>query len=115
MQKAGGIISLIAGVFGVIAALITLVVGSTGSALGASGATVVRNLGWLGLLASFLVIVFGAISLNAKSKTIGILVIVFSVLGAIFGGTIVAIFMVLSLIGGILAAVGTNKLNSNER
>lgn len=36
MRKAGGIIGLVAGIFGTIAALITLVVGGTGAAFHAN-------------------------------------------------------------------------------
>jgi len=114
MRKAGGIISLIAGVFGVIAAIVTLLIGGMGSAFEFSGSETVVWLGLGGILFSFLVIVFGALAINAKSKVIGGLLIVFSIVGAILGGTFVAIFMVLALIGGILAFFGARKQNMSE-
>jgi hypothetical protein len=109
MKKAGGIISLIAGIFGVIAAIATMFIGGVGAAFGGEGAETVIGLGWGGILFSFLTIIFGAIAMNAKSKVSGILLIICAIAGAILGGTIVAIFMVLALVGGILAVIGKKK------
>ena len=109
MQKAGGIIALIAGIFGVIAALATLFFGGLGGALEAEGANTVIGLGWGGLGFAFLTIVFGAVAIGAKSKKPGIFLITCSVFGAILGGTLVAITMVLALIGGVLATIGVKK------
>ena len=60
MQKAGGIIGLVAGIFGFIAAVVTLFVGGIGGALEAEGASTVIGLGWGGVVFSFLCVVFGA-------------------------------------------------------
>lgn len=109
MKKAGGIISLIAGVISIFAAIATLLVGGVGSAFEAEGANTVIGLGWGGVVFSFLVVIFGAIAIGAKSKAAGILLIISSILGAILGGTLVAIFMVLSLVGGILVLIGNKK------
>jgi len=108
MSKAGGIIGIIAGVFGFIAAIVTLFLGGIGSAFEAEGANTVIGLGWGGVLFSFLTIVFGAIAI-ARPKGAGIGLIISSILGAVLGGTIVAVCMALSLIGGILAVVGAKK------
>ena len=54
MKKAGGILGLIGGIFAVVAALVTLFLGGVGGALGAHGANQVIGLGFLGLLAAFL-------------------------------------------------------------
>lgn len=109
MQKAGGIIALIAGIFGTGAAIITLFFGGIASAVDAEGASTVVGLGWGGMLFSFATIVLGAVAMGAKGKVPGILLIVCAIGGAILGGTIVAIFMVLALIGGILATIGAGK------
>lgn len=109
MQKAGGIIALIAGIFGTFAAGATLFVGGLGGAVGAEGADTVAALGWGGVLFSFLTIIFGAVAMGAQNKKPGILIIVSSILGAILGGTLVAIFMVLAFIGGVLALFGLPK------
>lgn len=109
MRKAGGIIALIAGIFGIFAAGATLMIGGMGGAFEADGADTVIGLGWGGVIFSFLVIVLGAIAMGATTKTPGVLLIIASIFGAVLGGTLVAIFMVLSLIGGILALFGNPK------
>lgn len=109
MRKAGGIISLIAGIFGVFAAIVTLFVGGVGGAAHAEGATTVVGLGWGGVLFSFLAIVLGSVAIGVQSRVPGILLILSSIAGVILGGTLVAIFMVLSLIGGFLVALGGEK------
>lgn len=103
MRKAGGIIALIAGIFGIFAALATLFIGGMGGAFEAEGADTVIGLGWGGVFFSFLVIILGAVCMGAKSKIPGILLILSSIAGAILGGGLVMIFMALALIGGILA------------
>jgi hypothetical protein len=105
MGKAGGIIGIIAGVFGVCAALVTLLFGGVGAAFNASGAQTVVGLGWGGVSCSFLAIVCGAV-VFARSRGAGIALVIVSILGAILGGSLVAIFMVLALFGGVLAIIG---------
>lgn len=109
MQKAGGIIALIAGIFGTLAAIATLFMGGLGGAVGAEGAEGVVLLGWGGVLAAFAIIVTGAVAMGAKTKKPGIALVILSVLGALMGGTIVAVFMLLSLVGGILCIIGVRK------
>ena len=102
MRKAGGIIGLIAGLCGVIAAFVTLFVGGIGGALEAEGAETVVFLGWGGVFFSFCTIVFGAIAIGGKSRIPGVLLIISAIAGAVLGGTLVAIFMALAGIGGIV-------------
>jgi hypothetical protein len=109
MQKAGGIVALIAGVFGVVAAILTLLVGGVGSAFDANGASTVVGLGWGGIIFSFLCIVLGAICIGAKSKVPGIFLLCSAAGGAVLGGTLVAVFMALAFIGGILATFGATS------
>lgn len=109
MKKAGGILGLIGGVFGVFAALFTLFFGGLASAFSASGASTVVGLGWGGLAFSFLMIILGAVCLAAESKWPAAMLAAGSVLGAIFGGTAVAICMILSFVGGIFALAGTRS------
>lgn len=109
MKNAGGIIALIAGIFGIFAAGATLFVGGVGGAFQADGASTVVGLGWGGVVFSFIVIILGAVVIAAKSKVPGILLIISSIAGVILGGTLVAVFMVLSFVGGILAVVGAKK------
>ncbi|MHB1666485.1 DUF4352 domain-containing protein [Thiomonas sp.] len=107
MKKAGGILGIIGGVFGVFAALVTLFIGGVGGAFQASGAGTVIGLGWGGLAFAFLAIIFGAVSLGARSRMAGVLLTLSALAGAILGGTMVAICMVLALVGGVLATLGT--------
>jgi hypothetical protein len=105
MKKAGGIVAMVAGIFGIMAAGVTLFVGGVGGAFQAEGATTVVGLGWGGVLFSFLVVVFGAVAMGAKGRIPGCLLIASALLGVVFGGTLVAIFMALALMGGILTVV----------
>lgn len=106
MKKAGGILGIIGGIFAVLAALVTLFLGGVGGALGAHGADTVIGLGWLGLLAAFLAIVFGAVVLGTRSRIPGVLLLASAGLGIAKGGTPVALCMALVLVGGILAVIG---------
>ena len=122
MQKAGGIIALNAGIFGFIAAIITLLAGGLVAGIESisdssnSASTEIGTFEMLGIVFSFLTIVFGAIAMGAKSKISGYVLIVCSVVGAIAGGTLVAICMALALAGGIVAIIGIDgdKKGSDE-
>jgi len=106
MQQAGGIIALVAGIFGTLAAVITLFVGGMGAAFEADKADTVVWLGWGGVFFSFLTIVLGAVAMNTASRAPGLLIVVSSLAGAVLGGTLVAVCMALALTGGLLAAIG---------
>ena len=106
MSKAAGILGIIGGVFGLIAAVATLLLGGLGSAFNADGASSVVGFGWGGIAFSIASIVFGATAFS-RPKGSGILLILTSVAGAILGGTFVAVCLVLSLIGGVLALFAT--------
>lgn len=105
MRKAGGIIALIAGIFAVFAAGATLFTGGLGAAFDAEGADTIVLLGWGGVVFAFLTIVLGAVAIGAKGRTSGILIVLCAIAGAVLGGTLVAIFMALAGIGGLLAAI----------
>lgn len=108
MGKAGGIISIIAGVFSLIAAFITLFAGGIGSALQADQAEKVIGFGWIGVFVSFLVVIFGATA-SSYPRFSGIAIVLSSSIGIAFSGVPVAICMSLSTIGGILAIFGNRK------
>lgn len=114
MKKAGGIIVLIAGIFGVIMAFVTLLVGGMGSAFNAEGYDTIVGLGWGGVFFSFLDIIFGSIAIGARKKSLGVFIIISSLAGAILGGTLVAIFMILSLAGGIVIILSSSKIDKAE-
>ena len=85
MRKAGGIVALVAGIFAVGAAIVTLFIGGMGGAFEAEGADTVIGLGWGGVAFAFLTIVLGAVSIGAKGRVPGALLIVCAIAGAGFG------------------------------
>jgi hypothetical protein len=105
MQKAGGIIALIAGILAVLAALLTLFVGSVGTALQHNNeyAKLLVWSGWGGLLFAFLTIILGAACFNTRSRMPAASLILAALGGVVVGGTAVAIFMTAALVGGVLA------------
>ena len=109
MQKAGGIIALIAGVFGTLAGVFTLVMGVFGPEKIDDRPSYIVHMGWAGIGFSFLVIVLGAVAMNTRSKVPGVLLILSSLVGAVFGGPLGTICMALALVGGILAIIGVSK------
>ncbi len=109
LRKTGGIVSLIGSILAVFAAVGTLFIGGCGSALEAEGASTIIGLGWVGLILSFVLIVFSVMMISSPSTSKAIWIIVLSIAAAIFGGTFVAICMILSLVGGILAYVGSKQ------
>jgi ABC-type transport system involved in multi-copper enzyme maturation permease subunit len=105
MRKAGGMIALFAGLYGVIAALITLIVlGGVGA--GAKLDDLAICLGWCGVVFSFAAAVLGAICIFGRSSRPALLLIFNSLLGAVFGVTPVSLCMAAAFIGGLLAFVG---------
>ena len=113
MRKAGGIVALVAGIFAVGAAIVTLFIGGMGGAFEAEGADTVIGLGWGGVAFAFLTIVLGAVLIGAKGRVPGALLIVCAIAGAVLGGTLVAIFMGLAAIGGILAVIPARERPSS--
>ncbi len=109
MQKAGGIIALIAGVFGTLAGVFTLVMGVFGLEKIDDRPSYIVHMGWAGIGFSFLVIVLGAVAMNTRSKVPAVLLILSSLVGAVFGGPLGTICMALALVGGILAIIGVSK------
>jgi hypothetical protein len=105
MKKAGGLIALIAGIFAVFAAGATLLLGGTGAAFEMKDADLILWLGVGGLVSSFAVIVLGALSMNARSRIPPAMLMAVAVIGAIVGGTFVAVFMALALVGALLALI----------
>lgn len=103
MRKAGGIIAVVAGGCGVIAAFITLFVGGVGSAIEAEGAETVVWLGWGGVFLSFCTIGLAAATIASKGRITSVLLIICAIAGALLGGTMVAVFMALAIIGAIVA------------
>lgn len=113
MDKAGGIIALIAGVLGIVAGFFTLFVGGIGSAFEAQEADSILNLAWVGIAAAMLVVIGGGVSL-ARPRGGGMAVVFVSVVGIVYGGSLVAICLALALIGGSLAVLAPPKTGESE-
>jgi hypothetical protein len=126
MQKPGGIIALIGGIFGTFAAIFTLMAGGvvaglegasaslSDTAIDTSASSDIAGFGLMGLLFSFLTIIFAVVAMNAKTKKTGLILIFCAVIGAITGGSFVAVCMALTFLGGILATIGVSNKNNVE-
>jgi hypothetical protein len=118
MRIAGGVLALVASVGGTIGGFVTVFVGAVGKAGSdfiqsgdaANQSVTVMTLGWLGILASFLALVLGIVVLCSKSQVPAWILLVCSILGIVLGGTLVAFFMVLAVLGAIFALVGGRKV-----
>jgi hypothetical protein len=106
LQKSGSVIALIGGIFATLSAIFTLILGGIGSAFDAVGATAALIAGLIGLILSFLIIVYGALAFFAeetKSYEFGRTLIGLSILGGLFLANLLVLpFLILSLVGGIL-------------
>ncbi len=120
MRIAGGILTLIAGsctfllagaivFFGDLLSLVT-------SAYGTEAFQGVSLVGWLGLLFSSVLILLGATALVTKRAWAGIGIMAFAGLGLLLagtdlllGGSGLAMLMVLTFVGGLLAWMGTRE------
>jgi hypothetical protein len=132
MRIAGGILALVASIGGTIAGLVTLFFGAAAKVAGdytaehggVSGADYIQagqvarqgetvmGLGRLGIIASFLALVLGIVILCSKSQKPAWILLVCAILGIVFGGTLVAFFMMLAVLGAIFALVGSRKVTT---
>lgn len=110
MRKAGGIVALIAGIFGFMASIFTLsvggVVGGLATAFDAtsleSDAKEVVGVGLWAVFFSFGVIILGAVQTSVRSRTPPILLTICSLAGILSGNVFVAVCLSLAFVGGIL-------------
>ena len=115
MRIAGGIIALIAGILGILAAYDTLRLAQLASAFDADSDGAFMAVGYAAILLSISVTTFAAIALGVKGKkwpAIGI--IVSSILAIVFGGTLVAQVIFLAIIGGVLIFFDKSTRKSSE-
>ena len=109
MRIGGGVLSLLAGLTSIIMAFVTLSGGGFGVILEGEGADAVIGMGWAGIILSFLIVVSAIAMVVVKSKTPAIITALLSLIASFIGGTLVAIFMVFSMIGCVLNSVGINR------
>lgn len=96
MRKAGLVLAVIGGVFAV------LIPGS----MMMQGASLAGPWGWLGVLFSLVVVVLGIVALRVEKRIFDVLLIVCAIVATVLGGPTVAIYMVLVVLGGLLALLG---------
>ena len=109
MKKSGGILAIISGILGIFATIATGVFGGFVVAIGGEKGDIVGTMFLAGSFFSLVSIVLGTICMNAKRKIAGVLLVISSFGGIFSGGLIVAVFMLMSLFGGILSIIGTKK------
>jgi hypothetical protein len=105
MRKAGGLLALFAGLYGVVAAIITLIVlGGIGSTASVDPIGVL--LGWAGLALSFLISTLGAVCMRTTSQRPVFLLLLCALTGAVISETLVSLCMVGAFFSGLLATRG---------
>jgi hypothetical protein len=110
MQRTGGIIALVAGVFAFFASICTFVAGFAPALLDAESAAFrTWDAALYGFVCAVLVIVWSALMMNRTERLPSVLVLITSVIGAIVGGPIVAICMVLAFIGGLVGVLDGSR------
>ena len=108
MIKAGGILAIIAGLLGVLAAVVTLVMGGLGTAFATNGADTVVSMGWGGIFFSLLAVVYGAVAFGApRAGAFGLALT--AIPGMVLGGLLVAVLMALALVAAIMVWLGRKK------
>ena len=100
MRKGGALLALLAGLYGVLAAIITLIV--LGGSVDLRGVW----LGWVGLALSFLIIALGAICIRTTSQIPVFLLLLCALAGAVISETLVSLCMASAFFSGLLATRG---------
>ncbi|MFD2371505.1 DUF4064 domain-containing protein [Brevibacillus sp. GCM10020057] len=106
-------LGLIAGIFGVISAVLAMFIGGVGEALNANGASTVSGLGMAALLFSILGIIAAAIS-KSKTKLAGWLMLVAGVGGFISVSLFYILSGILFVVGGLMGIFSKKKSNQNQ-
>ena len=105
MRKAGGLLALFAGLYGVVAAMITLIVlGGIGSTASVDPRGV--SLGWAGVALSLLISILGAVCMRTTSQRPVFLLLLCALTGAVISETLVSLCMAGAFFSGLLATRG---------
>jgi hypothetical protein len=105
MRKAGGLLALFAGLYGVVAAMITLIVlGGVGSSASVDPKGVL--LGWVGLGLSLMISILGAATICTSSQGPVFLLLLLALMGAVISETLVSLCIVGAFFSGLLATGG---------
>jgi hypothetical protein len=106
MYKAGAIIGIVAGVFGLITAMTTLLFGGLATVFPIENDRAAIVVAWGGVFFSFMVIVLAGAAFS-RPRGAGIGLIICSMVGALLGNIIVVSCMALASIGGLLCLAGS--------
>jgi len=100
MGEAGGLISLIGEILGIIFAIEMAGLGELATLFKLTGGKTLVNWGTWGIVLSLIAIILGAVAMKVKSKAIGTWLIIISIFGFFLAGAPVSIFMILPFVGG---------------
>ena len=107
-KKTGGIISLIGALFGIFAVGITGCVGlfeSVSTELMGNKQNTLLWMSLVGIIGTITLIILSVKLMNTNNKNISIGVIITSVITGIGGGTLLLVFMILCLVGGVIGYI----------
>jgi len=106
LRMAGGTISVIGGIYVAVLGFLATFIGGLGLFGG----------GWAGgispvaaFICGLLLIFLGALSINARGPFPGIMTIICAIIGAVVGGLLITLFMIIPLLGGAMAAVAAQR------
>ncbi len=113
LKKTGGTLAVAAGVLGILATQLMFVLEGMDSTREPQdfATLVVFELGTVVL--SFLTAASGAVSMSARSRMPGALLIIAAIIAAFLGGPLVALFMAVALAGGVMVLIGDNRVELN--
>jgi hypothetical protein len=109
MQRTGGILAIVGGVLGLLAAVVTVFLRDYSAEIDPANAGASVTLGWISLVLTVVTIVLGVLALRRKEQIYGILVVVSALLAAILGRGFVAVGVAVAIIGGILVVVAAQQ------
>src|SRR5208337_1288735 len=105
MRNTGGLLAFFAGLYGIVAAIITVfVLGGLESSASVDPRGVL--LGWLGLGLSMLISVLGAATIRTSSQLPVLLLLLCALTGAVISETLVCLCMAGAFFSGLLATRG---------
>lgn len=105
MRTASLVLGIIGGVFGIIAALLTLLLGGLGSAFDAAGAGSIVGRSFFAVFVGVIAIVGGALAIRYP-KVSAILQLITGVMGLLLIGLFWLFSVILLLVGALLAFLG---------
>ncbi|HSH82192.1 MAG TPA: hypothetical protein VLA19_27000 [Herpetosiphonaceae bacterium] len=112
LRMAGGTIAVIGGIYTTVWAFIVVFVGGTGLFGGGWASSGLAPA--VSLISGILLIFLGALAISARNPFPGVMVIITAVIGAITGGLLLTLFMILPVIGGAMSAVAAGRQSRGD-